>query len=194
MAAFSLCPDIAEKTRELPRASFIMALIVFTWTPALWPNHPPEPHLQIPSHEGLGLSIWISRKHKYSIYSNYPNSLLTDLLDAVLPPSTAGMVFLKHKPGSSHCGSVVMNMTSIHEDAGSIPGLAQLGQQSGVAVSCGLRHRCGSDLAWLWCRPAAAAPVWPPSLRTSICHRYSPKKKKESTDSTQALSCFKSSS
>ena len=27
--------------------------------------------------------------------------------------------------GSSHCGSVVKNLTSIHEDAGSIPGLAQ---------------------------------------------------------------------
>ena len=28
-------------------------------------------------------------------------------------------------PGSSHCGSVVKNPTSIHEDAGSILGLAQ---------------------------------------------------------------------
>ena len=27
--------------------------------------------------------------------------------------------------GSSHCGSVVTNLTSVHEDAGSIPGLAQ---------------------------------------------------------------------
>ena len=27
--------------------------------------------------------------------------------------------------GSSHCGSVVTNLTSIYEDAGLIPGLAQ---------------------------------------------------------------------
>ena len=31
----------------------------------------------------------------------------------------------KEKKGSSHCGSVVMNLTSIHEDVGSIPGLIQ---------------------------------------------------------------------
>ena len=29
------------------------------------------------------------------------------------------------KHGSSHCGSVVTSPTSIHEDAGSIPGLTQ---------------------------------------------------------------------
>ena len=31
----------------------------------------------------------------------------------------------KKKSGNSHCGSAVMNTTSTHEDAGSIPGLAQ---------------------------------------------------------------------
>ena len=34
-------------------------------------------------------------------------------------------LFSKGHLGSSHCGSVVMNPTSIHEDVGSIPGLAQ---------------------------------------------------------------------
>ena len=29
------------------------------------------------------------------------------------------------EPGSSHCGEEQTNLTSIHEDAGSIPGLAQ---------------------------------------------------------------------
>ena len=32
---------------------------------------------------------------------------------------------LKYSPLTSHCGSVVMNPTSIHEDMGSIPGLSQ---------------------------------------------------------------------
>ena len=73
-----------------------------------------------------------------------------------------GIFKSKHK-GSSHCGSAVTNPTSNHEDAGSIPGLTQWVKGSGVAVSCGVDRRCGSDLVslWLWCRPAAAAPIRP---------------------------------
>ena len=38
-----------------------------------------------------------------------------------------------------------------------------MGKRSGVAVSCGAGHRRGSDptLLWLWCRPAATAPIGP---------------------------------
>ena len=37
------------------------------------------------------------------------------------------------------------------------------GSGSGVAMSCGIGSRCGLDLVllWLWCRPAAAAPIQP---------------------------------
>ena len=59
---------------------------------------------------------------------------------------------------SFHSVSVVMNPTRIHEDASLVPGLAQW-----VAVSSGMGLRCGSDLAllWLWCGPAAVAPIRP---------------------------------
>ena len=38
-----------------------------------------------------------------------------------------------------------------------------MGEGSGVAVSCGISCRHGSDLAllWLWCRLAATAPIRP---------------------------------
>ena len=58
--------------------------------------------------------------------------------------------------GSSHCGAAEGNPTRYHEVAGSIPGLAQ---GSGVAVSCGVGRRHGSDLMllWLWRKLEAIA-------------------------------------
>ena len=63
---------------------------------------------------------------------------------------------------SSHCGSAVTSPTSIHEDEGLIPCLAQW-VGSGMAVSCGIGCRCGLNpsLLGLWYRPAAVAPIPP---------------------------------
>ena len=38
-----------------------------------------------------------------------------------------------------------------------------MGQGSGVAMSCGIDHKCGLDpeLLWLWRRPEAVAPIQP---------------------------------
>ena len=69
--------------------------------------------------------------------------------------------------GSSHHGSEETNLTSIHEDAGSIPGPCSVGSRSSVAVSCGVGPRHGLDPVllwlWLWHRPAATAPLRPPA-------------------------------
>ena len=50
----------------------------------------------------------------------------------------------------------VKNSTSIHEEAGSIPGLT-LGEESGVGCRCSL----DLVLLWLWCKVAAAALIRP---------------------------------
>ena len=76
-----------------------------------------------------------------------------------------------------------MNLTSIHEDAGSIPGLS-VGQQSGVAVSCAVGRRRSSDHSLLWlCRRLAAvalirSPAWELPYATSVALKSKKKKKK----------------
>ena len=60
----------------------------------------------------------------------------------------------------------LMNLTSLHGDAGSIPGL--------VAMSCDVHCRHGLDLEWLWRRQAGTA-----SLGTSIYPKCGPKKQKK---------------
>ena len=62
-----------------------------------------------------------------------------------------------------------------------VQSLASIGGLRGIALCCGIGHRCGSDpaLLWLWCRPEATAPMRPPSLGTSICRGCGPKKTKK---------------
>ena len=61
----------------------------------------------------------------------------------------------------SHCGAEEMNSTIIHEDMGSILGLTHMGLGSGIAVTCDVGGRHGSDAMWLWlwCRLAAVASI-----------------------------------
>ena len=78
----------------------------------------------------------------------------------------------------------LMNPTSIHEDVGLIPGLARcLG--SGIAMSCGVGRRRGSDhaLLWLWCRPATVALIrplaWEPTYAMGAALQKKKKKEKK---------------
>ena len=55
------------------------------------------------------------------------------------------------------------------------------GLRIGIAMSCGVGHRHGSDLTlmWLWRRPAAAAPVQPLAREPPYGHKKTKKKKEK---------------
>ena len=84
---------------------------------------------------------------------------------------------------SSHCGSVEINLTSIHEDVDSIPGLAQRVKDTALlwALVVGCRHSSDPMLLWLWCRLADAIQplAWEPPYAEGVALKR-PKKKKKS--------------
>ena len=82
--------------------------------------------------------------------------------------------------GSPHCGAVEMNLTSIQEDACSIPGLTQWVKGSTIALPCGVGRRCSLNLVLLrlWHRPAAVAPFWPLAWELTYALKSKKKKKK----------------
>ena len=69
------------------------------------------------------------------------------------------------------------NLTSVHEDAGSIPGLTQQVKGSGVAVSCGVGCRLVSDPSLAGSYSTDSTPSWEPPNAADAALKSKKKKK-----------------
>jgi len=69
----------------------------------------------------------------------------------------------KKDPGVPAVSQWVKNLTSIHEDEGSVTALVQWVKDLVLPASCSRGHTCGLDLVllWLWCRPQLQFPFDP---------------------------------
>ena len=106
-------------------------------------------------------------QYVYTVQNNFDYS--------VLIPS-----FKIENIGSSHHGSVEMNLTSIHEDADSIPGPTQ--QVKDLVLPelwCKSQMQLQSGIAVAVAQAGSYSSNSTPNLETSICHRCGPKKTKK---------------
>ena len=78
-----------------------------------------------------------------------------------------------------------MNPTSMRENTDLIPGLAQFKDLAGIAMSCGVGRRRGSEPQLLWLRHRLAATAlirplaWEPPYPTGVALKHIKKTKKE---------------
>ena len=89
------------------------------------------------------------------------------------------VLFKIREDRSSHCGSAVMNPTSIHKDTSSIPSLAQWVKDPVLppCVPCSVGYRCGLDMVLLWLVIGQQLQLrLDAQPGTAMCHRCGPKK------------------
>ena len=101
---------------------------------------------------------------------------------AVKKKRNKNFLFIKVRNRSSEsscCGAVETNPTGIHEDVDPIPALTQWVGDLVLPWAMNVGHRCGLDLALLWCRLAAVAPILPLAWELAYAVGEAPKKLKE---------------